>query len=62
MLSQLNELVTEMGVGQKVQAIIPPELAFGEKGICVDEQGCLIKPGSTLVYDVSLKRKAIPPP
>lgn len=25
-------MVGEMKVGQKVQAIIPPELAFGEKG------------------------------
>jgi len=25
-------MVYEMKVGQKVQAIIPPELAFGEKG------------------------------
>ena len=25
-------MVSEMKVGQKVQAIIPPELAFGDKG------------------------------
>lgn len=25
-------MVREMKVGQKVQAIVPPELAFGEKG------------------------------
>jgi FKBP-type peptidyl-prolyl cis-trans isomerase len=52
-----------MGVGEKVQAIVPPQLAFGEKGICLESAGeCLIKPGSTLVYDIFLKRKAIPPP
>jgi FKBP-type peptidyl-prolyl cis-trans isomerase len=28
----INSMVAEMKVGQKVQAIIPPELAFGEKG------------------------------
>ena len=28
----INSMVGEMKVGQKVQAIIPPELAFGEKG------------------------------
>jgi len=59
----LTEMVSEMKVGQKVQAIIPPELAFGEKGICSEESGeCLIKPGSTLVYDVILKKISIPPP
>ena len=28
----INSMVGEMKVGQKVQAIIPPELAFGDKG------------------------------
>jgi FKBP-type peptidyl-prolyl cis-trans isomerase len=51
-----------MGVGEKVQAIIPPELAFGDKGICLDNGECLVAPKSTLVYDILLKRKAIPPP
>lgn len=27
----VNEMVQQMGVGQKVQAIVPPELAFGDK-------------------------------
>jgi len=46
----------------KVQAIVPPGLAFGDKGLCLDSGECLIKPGATLVYDVTLKRTAIPPP
>jgi hypothetical protein len=58
----INELLTEMVVGQKVQAIIPPSLAFGDKGLCIDDGECLIKPGSTLVYDVFLKKSTIPPP
>lgn len=58
----LDEIVSYMVVGQKVQAIIPPELAYGEKGVCLDDGECLIKPGSTLVYDVYLKRSSIPPP
>lgn len=61
----VNEMVGQMGVGEKRQVIVPPEMAFGEKGICVgedDSQECLIKPNSTLVYDISLKRTAIPPP
>jgi len=58
----LNEMVSEMKIGQKVQAIIPPELAFGEKGICLESGECLVKPGSTLVYDIYLKKSSIPPP
>ena len=57
----ISEMVKEMGVGQKVQAIIPPELAFGDKGICVESGDCLVKPKSTLVYDINLKRD-VPPP
>ena len=58
----INEMVKEMGVGQKVQAIIPPELAFGDKGICIENGECLVKPKATLVYDIYLKIDAIPPP
>jgi FKBP-type peptidyl-prolyl cis-trans isomerase len=58
----INEMVENMSVGQKVQCIIPPNLAFGEKGICVEGGECLVKPGATLVYDIFLKKSAIPPP
>jgi len=58
----LDEIVSRMVVGQKVQAIVPPELAYGEKGVCLDDGECLIKPRSTLVYDVFLKKSSIPPP
>jgi FKBP-type peptidyl-prolyl cis-trans isomerase len=58
----LNEVVANMKVGEKVQAIIPPSLAFGDVGVCIDDGECLIKPGSTLVYDVKLTKSSIPPP
>jgi FKBP-type peptidyl-prolyl cis-trans isomerase len=58
----INEVVREMGVGEKVQAIIPSDFAFGDKGICIESGECLIPPKSTLVYDIFLKRSAIPPP
>lgn len=58
----LTEMLGIMGVGQKVQVIVPPKLAFGEKGLCIETGECLIKPGATLVYDLYLKQTAIPPP
>jgi FKBP-type peptidyl-prolyl cis-trans isomerase len=58
----LTEIIGMMGVGQKVQVIVPPKLAFGDKGLCLQDGECLIKPGSTLVYDVFLKKTAVPPP
>ena len=51
-----------MKVGQKVQAIIPPKLAYGDKGVCLDDGECLIKPDCTVVYDILLKKSTIPPP
>mmetsp|Transcript_10297 Transcript_10297/g.15439 ORF Transcript_10297/g.15439 Transcript_10297/m.15439 type:complete len:184 (+) Transcript_10297:81-632(+) len=58
----LNEVVANMRVGEKVQAILPPNMAFGDDGICLENGECLIKPGATLVYDVTLKKTSIPPP
>ena len=58
----LDDIVSRMVVGQKVQAIIPPSLAYADKGVCLDGGECLIKPGATLVYDVLLTRSSIPPP
>jgi len=58
----LNDVVSNMRVGEKVQAIVPPQLAFGDVGVCIEDGECLIKPGSTLVYDVLLKKSSIPPP
>lgn len=34
----INAMVAEMRVGQKVQAIVPPEYAFGDKGTLVTHQ------------------------
>merc|ERR1712232_265041 len=50
----LEDMVSQMAIGQKVQAIIPPSLAYGDKGVCIENGECLIKPGETLVYDVYL--------
>ena len=59
-----EDIVSQMVVGQKVQAIIPPELAYGDKGVCLPDkpEECLVKPGETLVYDILLVKASIPPP
>lgn len=48
----LNDILSLMQVGEKVQAIIPPSLAFGSEGICVEKEDgtkgeCLISLNST---------------
>mmetsp|Transcript_41236 Transcript_41236/g.46866 ORF Transcript_41236/g.46866 Transcript_41236/m.46866 type:complete len:190 (+) Transcript_41236:124-693(+) len=58
----VNEMISNMSVGQKVQAIIPAKLGFGDKGLCLADGECLIKPDSVLVYDIYLKKSSIPPP
>ena len=58
----LNDMVANMRVGQKVQAILPASLAYGDKGVCIQDGECLVKPGATLVYDILLKKCSIPPP
>lgn len=44
----LNEMVGNMQVGQKVQAIIPSAIAFRDKGLCLDDRESLIKRDASL--------------
>eukprot|EP00871_Galdieria_phlegrea_P005726 jgi/Galph1/640/GphlegSOOS_G5437.1 len=41
--------------------VIPPSLAYGHKGVCLEGRGCFIPPDETLVFDVSLLRVAPSP-
>eukprot|EP00184_Porphyridium_aerugineum_P003865 CAMPEP_0184703204 /NCGR_PEP_ID=MMETSP0313-20130426/26993_1 /TAXON_ID=2792 /ORGANISM="Porphyridium aerugineum, Strain SAG 1380-2" /LENGTH=206 /DNA_ID=CAMNT_0027163919 /DNA_START=96 /DNA_END=712 /DNA_ORIENTATION=- len=52
----LEEAVETMKVGGVRKIIVPPALAYGERGVCVGEERkeCLIPPNETLEYDVTL--------
>lgn len=53
----IEQVVGNMRPGEEVQALIPADLAYGDKGVCTDE-GCLIKPNTNLKYFLRLKRIA----
>ena len=40
---------------------MPPELAYGSKGVCLKDQECIVPPNSNVKYDVILKRVAVSP-
>lgn len=58
----LESAVASMKPGGQRKVVIPPTLAYGQKGVCFAEKNeCLVPPGETLGYDVTLLRVAIPP-
>jgi len=44
-----SQVLQEMNVGAKWKVVVPPELAYGERGA-----GALIQPNATLVFDIEL--------
>ena len=65
MLDAVQDAISEMYVGQKAQAMIPPQLGFCDKGLCGQEMGqeiCIVPLKATLVYEIYLKKATIPPP
>ena len=54
----LEQLVSQMTVGEEVQALVPAALGFGAKGICTDNNECLVPPNTDLKYFVRLIRVA----
>ena len=44
-----SEVLQEMTVGSKWTVVVPPDLAYGERGA-----GALIEPNATLVFDIEL--------
>ena len=62
----IQDMVSQMRVGESVQAIIPPNLGY-PKGVCFPKKDgsgeeCLIEPGATIVYDILLTNMSIAPP
>eukprot|EP00752_Nemacystus_decipiens_P016466 g14720.t1 len=56
-----EEVLRLMNAGAEVQMVVPADMAFGDKGICIDNGECLVKPGSEVRYDLQLKRVAPTP-
>jgi len=50
-LSGLDEAIMDMTVGEKRTVIVPPELAYGDRGV-----GDVIPPNSFLVFEIELVR------
>mmetsp|Transcript_7577 Transcript_7577/g.13723 ORF Transcript_7577/g.13723 Transcript_7577/m.13723 type:complete len:193 (-) Transcript_7577:41-619(-) len=57
----LELALMSMKPGGVRKVIVPSSLAYGERGVCVDEQGCLIPPNETLEYIVTLRRVSVSP-
>ncbi|KAH8091492.1 hypothetical protein JL720_5798 [Aureococcus anophagefferens] len=54
----IEQVVSQMKPGEEVQALVPAELAYGEKGVCTEGGECLIKPNMNLKYFIRLNRVA----
>lgn len=54
----LEQLVSQMKPGEEVEALVPFDLAYGDKGVCTGEGECLIPPKTNLKYFVRLIRTA----
>ncbi|KAA8495091.1 Peptidyl-prolyl cis-trans isomerase FKBP16-3, chloroplastic [Porphyridium purpureum] len=57
----LEEALRTMQPGGKRKVIVPPKLAYGSRGVCFGEEGCLVPPNSVLEYDLELVRVAVSP-
>lgn len=51
----LEEVIEYMQPGGEVTCSIPTKYAYGDKGICLAGQGCLVPPGENINYAIKLK-------
>lgn len=57
----LEEALRTMQPGGKRKVIVPPKLAYGSRGVCFGDEGCLVPPNAVLEYDLELVRVAVSP-
>lgn len=59
----LENAIYSMKPGGERKVVIPPSSAYGDKGVCLNNETkeCLVPPGETLGYSVTLLRVAVPP-
>lgn len=58
----LEAAIATMKPGGERKVVVPPSLGYGDRGVCLqDSQECLVPPGETLGYSVTLQRVALPP-
>ena len=55
----LEQVVSQMLPGEEVQALIPSDLAYGEKGVCTEGGECLIDPNTNLKVRWELRGYAV---
>lgn len=55
MIPGIESVLSYMQPGGVATCTIPPKYAYGEKGVCVEGQGCIVPPNETLKYVLKLK-------
>mmetsp|Transcript_52126 Transcript_52126/g.82759 ORF Transcript_52126/g.82759 Transcript_52126/m.82759 type:complete len:257 (-) Transcript_52126:47-817(-) len=61
MLPGWEEALEDMKEGGTRIIDIPPEMAFGAKGLCDDKGECVVPPNTKVQYELTLKRVAVTP-
>jgi FKBP-type peptidyl-prolyl cis-trans isomerase len=56
-----ESIVRYMRPGAEYNIVVPPKLAYGDKGVCVDDGECLVPPNETLKFTITLDKVAISP-
>lgn len=58
----METAISSMKPGGERRVVVPADLAYGEKGVCLQNSGeCLVPPNERLGYDITLLRVALPP-
>ena len=57
----LEAFLDFLEVPEEVRDQVPPELAYGKKGICLEDGSCLVPPNERLQFELTLERIAESP-